>query len=147
MAAPNPFGEDADEVVQDESAKPEHADQSTPSAGGNEGNLSGVTNTFDASSEPAGDTNKIGVSDLDVTGNTGGSLPDVAEAAAAAAAAAGPHATSDGTSRHILPRSLSVPAITSAPSQGSPVPADMTEAGDQVTPCQTKVWIKIISNY
>lgn len=141
MAAPNPFGEDVDDVTQDESA----ADQTTPSEAGNEGNLSGVTNTVDASSEPAGDTNKIGVLDLDVTGNTGGSLSDVTEAAAAAAA--GPHATSDGASRHILPRSLSVPAITSAPSQGSPVPADMTEAGDQVTPCQTKVWIKMISNF
>lgn len=140
VAAPNPFGEDVDDVTQDESA----ADQTTPSEAGNEGNLSGVTNTVDGSSEPAGDTNKIGVLDLDVTGNTGGSLSDVTEAAAAAA---GPHATSDGASRHILPRSLSVPAITSAPSQGSPVPADMTEAGDQVTPCQTKVWIKIISNF
>ena len=145
MAAPNPFGEDVDEVPQDESAKPEPAHRTT--AAGNEGNLSGVTNTVDASSEPAGDANKIGVSDLEVTGDTGGSLPDVTEAAAAAAAAAGPCATSDGASRHILPRSLSVPAITSAPSQGSPVPTDMTEAGDQVTSCQTKVWIKIMSNY
>ncbi|XP_030262287.1 MICAL-like protein 1 isoform X2 [Sparus aurata] len=135
VAAPNPFGEDVDDVTQDEST----ADQTTPSEAGNEGNLSGVTNTVDGSSEPAGDTNKIGVLDLDVTGNTGGSLSDVTEAAAAAA---GPHATSDGASRHILPRSLSVPAITSAPSQGSPVPADMTEAGDQVTPCQTKLACK-----
>ncbi|XP_073349746.1 MICAL-like protein 1 isoform X2 [Pagrus major] len=134
VAAPNPFGEDVDEVTQDESAKPEPADQTMPSPAGNESNLSGISNTVEASSEPAGDTNKIGVSDLDVTGNTGGSLPDVTEAAAA-----GSHATSDEASNHILPRSLSVPAITSAPSQGSFVPADMTEAGDQVTPCQTKL--------
>ncbi|KAM8724088.1 MICAL-like protein 1 isoform 2-T2 [Acanthopagrus schlegelii] len=140
VAAPNPFGEDVDEVPQGESAKPEPAHRTTPSAAGNEGNLSGVTNTVDTSSEPAGDANKIGVSDLEVTGDTGGSLPDVTEAAAAAAA--GPCATSDGASRHILPRSLSVPAITSAPSQGSPVPTDMTEAGDQVTSCQTKLACK-----
>ncbi|KAM3597364.1 uncharacterized protein V6R79_003628 [Siganus canaliculatus] len=73
-------------------------------------------------------------------GNTGGPLADVSEAAAAAAAAEGPHVPSAEAEGYILPRSLSVPAITPGPGQSSPLPAGMAENDEcnQVPPCQTK---------
>lgn len=122
-----------------EDTKPEPADQtmSSVAAGhsGDGGNTGGVTNAVGASSEPVGDTGQIGLSDLNETRNTGGSLAGVTEAAAAA----GPHVTSSETQSHSLPRSLSVPAITSA--HCSLWPADMTEANecDQVMSCHSKV--------
>ncbi|KAM9346538.1 MICAL-like protein 1 [Symphorus nematophorus] len=140
VPAPNPFGEDEDE----EATKPEPADQTKPSAAtlhsGNGGNLDRITNSVGTSSEPVGDTGQIGISELKETGNTGGSLPDVTEAAAAA----GPHATSDEAQSHILSRSLSVPAIASAHCQSSFLAVDMKEADecDQTASCQSKLACK-----
>ncbi|XP_078126717.1 MICAL-like protein 1 isoform X1 [Sander vitreus] len=151
---PNPFGGEVDEDTQEEGSKPEPADQTKPSVAAiHSGNRdtdaknTAIKSTPDdnvgTSSEPARDTSsQIGLSDLDETGNTGDSPPDVAVAAAAAAAAA-PHATSDKVQSHILPRSLSVPAITSAPSQSSLLHFGLTEAGsDQGMSCQSKLAYK-----
>lgn len=91
-----------------------------------------VTNTVGASSEPVRDTNQIGISDSDETGNMGCSLLKQTESAA------GPHDTLDEAQSHILPRSLSVPAVTSAHCQSSFLPTDLTES-DQVTSRQSKV--------
>ncbi len=110
---PNPFGEDADDDTQEEGTRPEPAE-----------GVGAVTNTGGASSEPVGDTSRICASDLDETGNTESSLPDVTEAA-------GP---SDKAQGHTLPRSLSVPAIAFAK-------CDFTEANesDPVPSSQSKV--------
>lgn len=132
-----------------EDTEPEPADQTMSSvAAGHSwvgGNLGGVTNAVGASGEPVGDTGQIGISDLDETGNAGGSLAGVT-VAVAAAAAAGPHVTSSETQSHSLPRSLSVPAFTSA--HCSLRPADMTEANecDQVMSCHSKVVMKSNNN-
>ncbi|XP_041812959.1 MICAL-like protein 1 isoform X2 [Chelmon rostratus] len=130
--APNPFGEHLDEDT-----KPEPADQTQASeealCSGNSDNLSGVTNPVVASSEPAGDDSQTGISDPHETGNAGGSLSDMT--------AAGPHATSGEAQSHALPRSLSVPAITSTHCL-SPVDTTETSQCDQVTLCQSKMACK-----
>ncbi|XP_038550856.1 MICAL-like protein 1 isoform X2 [Micropterus salmoides] len=120
---PNPFGEDVDEDTQEESTKPEPADQIKASVAavrsGNGGSLT------DKSRDAA-----TGISDVDETGN---SVLDVTKAAA------GPHATSDEAQSHTLPRSLSVPAFCATFAK-----CDLTEANkcDQVTPCQSKITCK-----
>ncbi|XP_029293661.1 MICAL-like protein 1 isoform X2 [Cottoperca gobio] len=147
---PNPFGEEMDEDTQDEGTKPEPADQTEPSLDAavcsSDAEITAVTSTPDddddgdddgdagASSQTAGDAGQLGLSDLDGTGNTGGSNPDVTEAAA------GPHVSSDEAQSHILPRSLSVSAITSARSQSSLLLFDLTETNesDQVMSCPSK---------
>ncbi|XP_054464192.1 MICAL-like protein 1 isoform X2 [Anoplopoma fimbria] len=153
---PNPFGEEVDDDTQKEDTKPEPADQTDLAAGGirsgnggNQKNTAGDTDAVGCSSdaedsaiistaddvgascEPAGETSKIS-SDLDETGNTKSLLPDVTEAAA------------EEAQSHILPRSLSVPAITSARSQSSLLDFDSTEANesDQVPSCQNKLACK-----
>lgn len=85
--------------------------------------------------ESAGDSSQIGLSALDETGNTGGSPADVAETAG------GSHAVSDEPQSRILPRSLSVPAVTSAHDQSAFLPTDSSEANecDHVTSCESKV--------
>lgn len=77
-----------------------------------------------ASRERAGDTSQLGLSDLDETGATGGV-----------------GAASDEAQSPVLPRSLSVPAITSAPSESSILHPDLTETNesDQVMSCGSKV--------
>ncbi|XP_051243111.1 MICAL-like protein 1 isoform X2 [Dicentrarchus labrax] len=128
VPAPNPFGEDVDEDTQEEGSKPELSDRTEPSLAdvpsGNCVSLSGATNTAGASSEAV--SSQIGIADLDESGNTGGSLQDVT------------------AQSHLLPRSLSVPAITSASCQRSFLPDDMTEANecDPDTPCQSKLACK-----
>ncbi|XP_076607651.1 MICAL-like protein 1 isoform X2 [Chaetodon auriga] len=132
VPAPNPFGEDVDE-----DAIPEPADQTQASVSanrsGNSSHLSGVSNPVAASGEPVGDASQVGISDLDETGNTEGSQSDVT--------AEGSHATADEAQGHTLPRSLSVPAITSA----HRLPVDTTETNecDQVTSCQSKLACKV----
>ncbi|XP_075940380.1 MICAL-like protein 1 isoform X2 [Anarhichas minor] len=143
---PNPFGEEVDEDSQTDGTKPEPADQTEPSAaairsesGGNRKNTSGDTDAVvcssdaedsatkstpddvGASREPAGETSQL-LSDLDGTGNTKGDSAEEAQL-------------------HILPRSLSVPAITSARSQSSLLHFDLTEANesDQVVSSQSKL--------
>ncbi|XP_074511578.1 MICAL-like protein 1 isoform X1 [Sebastes fasciatus] len=76
-----------------------------------------------ASRERAGDTSQLGLSDLDETGATGGV-----------------GAASDEAQSPVLPRSLSVPAITSAPSESSILHPDLTETNesDQVMSCGSK---------
>ncbi|KAM6914465.1 MICAL-like protein 1 [Lycodopsis pacificus] len=143
---PNPFREEVDKDSQTGGTKPEPADQTEPSAaairsesGGNRKNTSGdmdavvcssdaedsaaksTPDDVGASREPAGETSQL-LSDLDGTGNT---KDDSAEEA----------------QRHILPRSLSVPAITSARSQSSLLHFDLAEANesDQVVSSQSKL--------
>lgn len=73
------------------------------------GDQSGVSNKVDSSDDTA--------------------APDVTEAAAAAAA--GLHSTSDGANTQVLPRSLSVPAVTH------------TDEYAEVASCQRKVGIRV----
>ncbi len=128
VPAPNPFEEAVDE---EEDTKPEPAGQTKPSAAAtcsqNGGSLGGCTNTVSTSRELARDTSQIGESDLGETGNSGSLLEDVT-------GAAGPPTVSGEAQSRILPRSLSVPAITPSHSQ-------QTEANDsdQVPSCQSKV--------
>ncbi|XP_059203260.1 MICAL-like protein 1 [Centropristis striata] len=99
---PNPFGEDEDEDTKEKAATP-----GTVCSSGAENTDSNVG----ASSEPAGDTSQLGLSDLDETEPTKGPKPHVAEA----------------SQSHILSRSVSVPAITSAHCQSSLLRFDSTE--------------------
>ncbi|TDH02625.1 hypothetical protein EPR50_G00154390 [Perca flavescens] len=137
---PNPFGGEVDEDTQEEGSKPEPSDQTKPSVVAiHSGNGDTDAKNTAIKSTPARDTtSQIGLSDSDETGNT------VAAAAAAAAAAAGPHATSDKVQSHVLPRSLSVPSITSAPSQSSLMHFGLTEAdgSDQGMSGQSKLACK-----
>lgn len=126
MPPPNPFAKDANEDTKGKSSAA--ADGSE-----NGGDLGGVTKIAGASGEPAGDTGQMGSSHVDETGEAEGSGAGGTEAAVAAAAAA-VVASSESQSQD-LPRSLSVPTLSSA--QCSPQPADT--AGDQVMPCQSKV--------
>ncbi|XP_070703523.1 MICAL-like protein 1 [Pempheris klunzingeri] len=129
----NPFREEEEEEEEEE-----RPDKPNPPKNPDFRGAAGVADTVGASSEPVGDTSQIGTSELDETGNTGGSL--VKQTEAAAAAAAGPHGFSDEAQGHVLSRSLSVPAITSARDQSSFLLHDMTEANesDQVISCQSK---------
>lgn len=118
VPAPNPFGEEGEEEGGED---PKEEEGAKPEA-----------------VEQAGDTSQLGLSDWDETGKTGGSPLDVSEAEA------GTNAISDETQSHILPRSLSVPAITSARSQSSLSSLDLTEAteSDQVMSSSSKVACK-----
>ncbi|XP_033998847.1 MICAL-like protein 1 isoform X1 [Trematomus bernacchii] len=120
VPAPNPFGEEEGEEEGEEDPKEEEG--AKPQA-----------------VEQAGDTSQLSLSDLDETGKTGGSPLDVTEAEAA-----GTNAISEETQSHILPRSLSVPAITSARSQSSLSSFDLTEEteSDQVMSSSSKVACK-----
>lgn len=119
----------------DKGPKPEPADQTKPSVAasraGYGSDLGGAANAVGASRQPVRDTSQTGVRDLDETGNRGGLLAGVTEAATT-----GPHSTLPEARRHGLPRSLSMPAITSAP-----LPARMTKENvrDQMMPRQNKV--------
>ncbi|XP_032392521.1 MICAL-like protein 1 [Etheostoma spectabile] len=126
----NPFGGEVDE-----DSKPEPANQTKPSGvavrSGNrdpDSKNTAIKSTLDdnvgTSCQPATDTSPTDV--------------------AAAAAAAGPHASSDKVQSHVLPRSLSVPAITSAPSQSSLLHFALTEAdgSDQGMSCQSMLACK-----
>lgn len=119
MPPPNPFVKDANE---DANPKPADHTESSVAADGSEngGNLGGVPKVAGASGEPAGDTGQMGSSQVDGTGKAEGSGAGGTEAAAAAAAVV---ASSESQSQD-LPRSLSVPTLTSA--QCSPQPADMS---------------------
>ncbi|XP_071330463.1 MICAL-like protein 1 isoform X2 [Trachinotus anak] len=93
---------------------------------------SAVTNTGQTSSEVARSTTQKASLVLDGNGSAGSSLPDVTEAAAE------PHVASDQAQSRFLPKSLSVPVITSVPSQSSSVPVGLTGAHESVTSCQSK---------
>ncbi|XP_039974072.1 MICAL-like protein 1 isoform X2 [Xiphias gladius] len=94
--------------------------------------VSAGTNTAETSSEKAGNTSQIRSPVLDENGGTAGSLPDVTEAEA------GPHVASDEAQSHFLPRSLSVPVITSIHSQSSLVPVGIKGENEYVTSCPNK---------
>lgn len=115
---PNPFAKDANK-----DPKPEPADQTECSVAADGSENGGNPGT---SGEPVGDTGQMGSSHMDETGNAEGSGAGVTEAAAVVA-------SSESQSQD-LPRSLSVPTLTSA--QCSPQPADVT---CHVTSCQSKV--------
>ncbi|XP_034448970.1 MICAL-like protein 1 [Hippoglossus hippoglossus] len=70
----------------------------------------------ETSSEQAANSGQITSPHVGENGGTGGSLPDVTEAAA------WPHVAPDEGQSLLLPRSLSVPVITSVHSQGSSLP-------------------------
>lgn len=130
----------------DQDAPKEPADQTEASSGkgGTRENTSGdadaevgpseesaIASTSDdvaASSEAARETSRLG-SDLDETGNAKGFPPDET------AAAAGLCSSAREAQSHILPRSLSVSAVTS---QSLLLHFDLAEA-DQVVSCQSKV--------
>uniref|UniRef100_UPI0037E96244 MICAL-like protein 1 n=1 Tax=Semicossyphus pulcher TaxID=241346 RepID=UPI0037E96244 len=97
-----------------------------------------VTLTVGTTSEPDGDVSQGCVVVLNKTENTGCSLQDVTEAAA------GLHVASDQAQRNNLPRSLSVPAITSSRCHSSSVPDDFTAANEcvLVTSSQSKLACK-----
>lgn len=120
----------------DKGPKPEPTDQTKSSVAasraGYGGDLGGAANAVGASRQPVRDTSQTCVPDLDETGNRGGLLAGVTEAAAAT----GLHSTLPEAQGHGLPRSLSMPAITSAP-----LPAHMTKESvrDQMMPRQNKV--------
>ncbi|XP_042360259.1 MICAL-like protein 1 isoform X2 [Plectropomus leopardus] len=116
--APNPFAEEVDESIEEDTKpKPEPAgngDTDITVCSIDAENIAVISiseENVGASSEPAEDTSSVSALE-----ETGSSLPDVtdAAAAAAAAAAAGLHAISIESQSRILPRSVSVPAITSA---------------------------------
>ncbi|XP_022623222.1 MICAL-like protein 1 [Seriola dumerili] len=83
---------------------------------------SAVTDTVEASIEPAANTSQMDSHALGENGSTGVSQPDVTEAAAG----------------RFLPKSLSVPVITCVHSQRSSVPVGVAEAQESVTSCQSK---------
>lgn len=125
MAAPNPF-EDGDEDAQEETVQPEAKDPTQPSVDADRSE-NGSCATVETSREPAEHTSQPGSQVSDESRNTGDSLPDVTETAAVA---------SHGS---LLPRSVSVPAITPDHSQTSSVPVDQTEAHESSTSCKSKV--------
>ncbi|XP_060946546.1 MICAL-like protein 1 [Limanda limanda] len=75
--------------------------------------------SVEMSSEPAANSGQITSTHVGENGETGVSLPDVTEAAA------WPHVAPDEGQSPVLPRSLSVPVITSVHSQGSSLPAGL----------------------
>ncbi|XP_063760235.1 MICAL-like protein 1 [Eleginops maclovinus] len=114
VPGPNPFGEEGDEEKEEEAAE-----QTKPS-------LDAAGCDAEATGETAGDINQ--------TGNTRGQEQ----------AAAGINANSDEAQSRILPRSLSVPAITSAHSQSSLSHFDLTEESesDEVMSSSSKLACK-----
>ncbi|XP_053299643.1 MICAL-like protein 1 [Pleuronectes platessa] len=75
--------------------------------------------SLETSSEPAANSDQILSTHVGENGGTCGSHPDVTEASAS------PHVDPDEGQSPVLPRSLSVPVITSAHSQGSSLPAGL----------------------
>lgn len=101
--------------------------------------------TEDTEAEAAGgDTHAVDGSTMEPVGDSGQIASDLNEAEAVAAAAGGTDVAPSETQSNSLPRSLSVPVLTS--DQLSLHPADTTEKkeSDQVTPCQSKVWKQIL---
>lgn len=104
--------------------------------------------TEDTEAEAAGgDTHAADGSTTETVGDSSQIASDLNEAEPAepaAAAAAGTDVAPSENQPNSLPRSLSVPALTS--DQLSLQPADTTEKkeSDQVTPCQSKVWKQIL---
>ncbi|XP_034749114.1 MICAL-like protein 1 [Etheostoma cragini] len=130
----NPFGGEVDEDTQ--GSKPEPANQTKPSVAAiRSGNRDPDSKNTAIKSTP--------------NGNGGASCQPArdtspADVAVAAAAAARTHASSDKVQSQVLPRSLSVPAIISAPSQSSLLHFALTEAdgSDQGMSCQSKLACK-----
>lgn len=99
--------------------------------------------TEDTEAEAAGgDTHAADGSTTEPVGDSGQIASDLN-----GAAAAGTDVAPSETQPNSLPKSLSVPALTS--DQLSLQPADTTEKkeSDQVTPCQTKVWKQILLSW
>lgn len=101
--------------------------------------------TEDTEAEAAGgDAHAADGSTTEPVGDSGQIASDLNEAEPAAA---GTDVAPSETQCDSLPRSLSVPALTS--DQLSLQPADTTEKNesDQVTPCQSKVWKQILVSW
>lgn len=133
--APNPFEEETDEDAHQESE-----DQSKPTAEAKEtesgDNLTNVSLNADA---PVS-SNDAEKPDLKDAG--GGRVSDGAEGRDLGRSSPEPNTTSDHSDiaqDHLLPRSLSVPAMTSEHSQSSSVPSEVTEVNESVTSSQNKV--------
>lgn len=121
---PNPFAEEMDEDTREEAE-----DRTKPSvpASQSESGCNTDDNVMDK---------RIPPKKPDLKEAAGGGVTDAAEEGGSLP---GPHATSDVTQCHILPRSLSVPAITSAHSQRTFEHSDLTETNASVTPSHSKV--------
>ncbi|XP_034566756.1 MICAL-like protein 1 [Notolabrus celidotus] len=98
-----------------------------------------VTLAVQTSSQPVGDVSEGGVTVQQEPGNMGGSLQNVTEAAAA-----WPREAPEEAQVYILPRSLSVPAITQTRCHSSSLPVDLDEARgyDQVSSSESKLSCK-----
>ncbi|XP_062295327.1 MICAL-like protein 1 [Scomber scombrus] len=152
LPPPNPFEEETDEDAHEEAE-----DQSKPSAAGGQSescdNLANVSLNTDASvsSNDAENTADKSTPDDNVMDKVipqkapdlkdagGGGVSDAAEERDSGGSSPEPNTTPEVAQCHFLPRSLSVPVITSAHSQSPSMPSELTEVNDSVTSSHSKV--------